>query len=63
MQLTRSEAVSCLLEDESMVRHGHASYEVHGMDQQELTGLLNRVFEPIDLDDPYTVEDFFSLTN
>ena len=58
MQLTREEAISSLLEEESVERHGCASYEIRRMDQESLTVLLNKVFEPIDLDDPYTVEEF-----
>jgi len=58
MQLTREEAISSLQEEESIEMHGHASYELYKLDMVGLTVLLNRVFEPIDLDDPYTVEEF-----
>ena len=58
MQLTREEAISSLLEEESVERHGCASYEITSMDKDGLTVLLNKVFEPIDLEDPFTVEDF-----
>ena len=63
MQLTRDEAISSLLEEESVERHGCASYEVTNMDKDGLTVLLNKVFEPIDLEDPYTVEDFEVLSH
>jgi hypothetical protein len=58
MQLTREEAISCLVEEESVVRHGYTSYEIFQMDQDGLCALLNKIFEPIDEDDPYTVEHF-----
>ena len=61
MQLTREEAISSLLEEESIEMHGHASFEIYSMDTQGLTTLLNRVFEPIDLEDPYTVVEFADI--
>lgn len=62
MQLSREEAISCLLEKESVELHGHDPYEVTKMGKYELIVLLNKVFEPIDLDDPYTVEEFATST-
>ena len=58
MQLTREEAISSLLEEESIERHGYGSLEIRKMDKDGLCILINKVFEPIDEDDPYSVEDF-----
>jgi hypothetical protein len=62
MQLTRDEAISCLLEEESVEIHKRDPYELNKMSKYELMALLNKVFEPIDLDDPYTVEEFVIST-
>ena len=57
MRLTRQEAVDALLETESMVRHGYSTVEIRQMAPDKLCRLINDIFEPIDLEDPYTVND------
>jgi len=56
MRLSRLEAISCLLESESMRMHGYSSQEIRNMAVTELFRLVNEIFESIDLDDPYTLE-------
>lgn len=55
MRLTRQEAIDALLETESMVRHGYSTFDVRHMPTDKLCVLLNDIFEPIDIEDPYTV--------
>jgi len=57
MRLTRQEAIDALLETESMVRHGYSTVEIRQMPMVTLCRLINEIFEPIDLEDPYTVDD------
>ena len=62
MTLERSHALKALLEPESIRMHGLRPSEIRQLDAGGLAFLLNRVFEPIDLDDPYQVgEDGSSL--
>lgn len=57
MTLERSHAVTVLLEPESIRMHGLSPSQVRRLDAWGLALLLNKVFEPIDLDDPYQVDD------
>lgn len=54
MKLSRQEAVECLLEPESMRMHGYSTVEIRTMSSSSIFVLVNEIFEPIDLDDPYT---------
>lgn len=56
MRLSRQKAISFLIEEESTIRHGYDVDEVSRMDENMLGLLLNKVFEPIDVDDPYIVD-------
>lgn len=54
MKLSRLEAIECLLEPKSMWMHGYSTQEIRSMSTVHLFVLVNEIFEPIDLDDPYT---------
>jgi len=55
MKLSRQEAMDALLETESMRMHGFSTKEIRTMNTGELCRLINEIFEPIDIEDPYTV--------
>jgi len=57
MRLSRQEAVECLTDEESMGMHGLTVMEVRQMTTEKLSQLVNRIFESIDLEDPYIVYD------
>jgi hypothetical protein len=57
MRLSRQEAVECLTDEESMGMHGLTVIEVRQMATEKLSLLVNRIFESIDLEDPYVVYD------
>lgn len=57
MRLTRQEAVAALLDIDSMLHHGYSAVEIRQMSTSTLCGLINEIFEPIDLEDPYIVND------
>jgi hypothetical protein len=61
MQLNRLEAIKCLIEKESLRIHGYSSNDIKKMSSVKLAEVVNKVFEPIDLDDPYTVVDVYDL--
>jgi hypothetical protein len=58
MKLNRKEAIDFLSERESQRIHGHSLEEIRAMSPSKLEEIVNKVFEPIDLDDPYTVSDW-----
>jgi hypothetical protein len=55
MRLSRQEAIESLLETESMVMHGYSTKVIRMLPDADLCKLINEIFEPIDLEDPYTV--------
>ena len=58
MQLNRIEAIKALIEPESINMHGLSASEIWRLSTVKLAEIINKVFEPIDLDDPYTVIDY-----
>lgn len=58
MKLSRKEAIDCLSEKASCKIHGYNPGEIRAMPTAKLEEVVNKVFEPIDLDDPYTVIDW-----
>lgn len=55
MTLSRQEAIDALLETEAMRMHGFSTREIRTMETGALCRLINEIFEPIDIEDPYTV--------
>lgn len=55
MKLSRQEAIDALLETDSMRMHGFGTKEIRTMTTGDLCKLINEIFEPIDIEDPYSV--------
>jgi|GEM_PF-5128638 len=58
MQLTRLEALQSLSDEESVKLHNLSAAELQSLSNDALAIIVNLIFEPIDLSDPYNVVTF-----